>query len=69
MNQTNAPLLEHVLEFTAARHELIAQNMANVDTPGYRQKDLDTGRFYSQLQRRAVLPVRFVPMAGEAQKK
>ena len=29
MNQTNAPLLEHVLEFTAARHQLIAENMAN----------------------------------------
>jgi len=52
MNQTNAPLLEKVLEFTAARHQLIADNMANVDTPGYRQKDLDAGRFYSQLQRR-----------------
>jgi flagellar basal-body rod protein FlgB len=52
MNQTNAPLLERVLDFTAARHQLIAENMANVDTPGYRQKDLDVGRFYSQLQRR-----------------
>jgi flagellar basal-body rod protein FlgB len=52
MNQTNAPLLERVLDFTAARHELIAENMANVDTPGYRQKDLDVNRFYGQLQRR-----------------
>lgn len=52
MNQTNAPLLERVLEFTAARHQLIAENMANVDTPGYRQKDLDVGRFYGQLRRR-----------------
>ncbi len=52
MNQTNAPLLERVLEFTAARHQLIADNMANVDTPGYRQKDLDADGFYSQLQRR-----------------
>src|SRR5690348_740304 len=52
MNQTNAPLLERVLDFTAARHELIAENMANVDTPGYRHKDLDVNRFYGQLQRR-----------------
>ena len=39
MNQTNGPLLEQVLEFTAARHRLIAENMANVDTPGYLQKE------------------------------
>jgi flagellar basal-body rod protein FlgB len=52
MNQTNAPLLEQVLEFTAARHRLIAENMANVDTPGYRQKDLDVDRFQSMLRDR-----------------
>src|SRR5438270_182911 len=61
MNQTNAPLLEHVLEFTAARHQLIAENMANVDTPGYRQKDLDVGRFYGQLQRRVAERQEAVP--------
>ena len=52
MNQTNGPLLEQVLEFTAARHRLIAENMANVDTPGYRQKDLDVDRFQGMLRDR-----------------
>src|SRR5690349_15417664 len=52
MNQTNGPLLEQVLEFTAARHRLIAENMANVDTPGYRQKDLDVKRFQGMLRDR-----------------
>jgi flagellar basal-body rod protein FlgB len=51
MNQTNAPLLEKVLQFTAARHRLIAENIANVDTPGYVQKDLDVRRFNAMLGR------------------
>jgi flagellar basal-body rod protein FlgB len=47
VNQTNAPLVERVLKFAAARHRLIAENMANVDTPGYRQKDLSAAKFYA----------------------
>ena len=52
MNQTNGPLLEQMLEFTAARHKLIAENMANVDTPDYQQKDLDVRRFQEMLRDR-----------------
>ena len=52
MNQTNGPILEQVLEFTAARHRLIAENMANVDTPGYLQKDLDAKKFQRLLRDR-----------------
>src|SRR5438270_8836748 len=52
MNQTSAPLLERVLDFTAARQKLIAENIANVDTPGYLQKDLDVERFNTMLQDR-----------------
>jgi flagellar basal-body rod protein FlgB len=53
MNQTNAPLVERVLHFAAARHNLIAENMANVDVPGYRQKDLSTDKFFALLRDRA----------------
>ena len=53
MNQTNAPLIERVLQFSSARHKLIAENMANVDTPGYRQKDLNEAKFFSLLRDRA----------------
>lgn len=52
MNQTNAPLVERVLNFAAARQNLIAQNMANVDTPGYRQKDLSEAQFFAMLRDR-----------------
>src|SRR3954453_6679446 len=36
----SGPVLEKVIQFTAARHRLIVENIANVDTPGYIQKDL-----------------------------
>src|SRR5688500_17910607 len=52
LNQGNAPLLEQMLKFTAARHNLIAENVVNASTPGYRQKDLSLGKFQSMLRDR-----------------
>src|SRR4051812_35826919 len=52
LNQGNAPLLEQMLRFTEARHRLIQENVANVDVPGYQQKDLDIDKFQSMLARR-----------------
>jgi flagellar basal-body rod protein FlgB len=49
LNQGNAPLLEQMLKFTAARHRLIAENVVNVSTPGYQQKDLDLDKFQAML--------------------
>jgi flagellar basal-body rod protein FlgB len=52
LNQGNAPLLERTLEFTAQRHRLIAENVVNVDTPNYQQKDMSLEKFQSMLRRR-----------------
>jgi flagellar basal-body rod protein FlgB len=52
LNQGNAPLLERVVDFAGARHRLIAENVVNVDTPGYRQKDLSVDAFQSMLRDR-----------------
>ena len=52
LNQGNAPLLERTLEFTAARHRLIAENVVNVDTPNYQQKDMSLETFQAMLRRR-----------------
>ena len=52
LNQTNAPLLERVVKFAAARQKLIAEDIANVDTPGFRQKDLDPAQFMALLRQR-----------------
>ena len=52
LDQGNAPLLEQMLRFTAARHRLIAENVVNVDTPDYRQKDLSPEKFHALLRSR-----------------
>src|SRR5438477_8977874 len=52
LNEGNAPLLEQMLRFTAERHRLLAENVANIDTPLYRQKDLSTEKFQAQLRER-----------------
>jgi len=41
-------LLQRYLDLTAFRQGLVASNVANVDTPGYRTRDVD---FQAELQR------------------
>jgi flagellar basal-body rod protein FlgB len=53
INQGNAPLLEQMLEFSAARHKLLAENIVNASTPGYVQKDMSLPRFQELLRQRA----------------
>ncbi len=45
INQTSVPVLDQMMQFAAARHELIVHNIANIDTPGYRALDLDVKEF------------------------
>jgi flagellar basal-body rod protein FlgB len=72
LNSGNAPVLEASMRFAAARHRLIQENVANVDTPGYLQKDLSVDKFQAMLrdrveQRRAHAPgtVSFDDVKGE----
>lgn len=37
--------------FTYERHKVLADNVANIDTPGYRARDLSTARFNELLDR------------------
>lgn len=43
------PTLERMIQFTGQRHQLIAHNIANLDTPYYKPIDLDTQAFQDQL--------------------
>ncbi len=52
LNQTGAPALERLLSFTEARQGLIADDIANVDSQNYRQKDLSVERFQQMLRQR-----------------
>ncbi len=46
---TTIPALGQTVQFAQRRHELLASNIANLDTPGYRTRDLDTGEFQDAL--------------------
>lgn len=47
-----APLIEKMVRFTGARHEVLAENIVNASTPGYQQKDLSLPAFQKALSRR-----------------
>ncbi len=48
-NSTTIPALEQTMLFAQKRHELLAGNVANYDTPDYRARDLDIGDFQNAL--------------------
>jgi len=48
-NSTSLPALEQTAIFTQRRHEVLAGNLANLDTPDYRAKDLQVDRFQDAL--------------------
>ncbi len=47
---TSIPVLGEVLNFAQARHTVLAGNIANVNTPGYRLRDLNEGQFQQRLK-------------------
>lgn len=53
VNSGNAPLVEQMVRFTEKRHNVIAENIANIDTPMYQQKDISPGKFQAALRERA----------------
>lgn len=49
-NSTTIPVLEQMVDFAQARHTVLAGNLANLDTPGYRVRDLSQKAFEGQLK-------------------
>ena len=49
-NSTTIPALGEVLNFAQARHTVLAGNIANVNTPGYRLRDLSQTEFQQKLK-------------------
>jgi flagellar basal-body rod protein FlgB len=47
---TTIPVLEQVVNFAQTRHSLLAGNLANLDTPGYKVRDLSPQAFESKLK-------------------
>lgn len=44
------PVLEQLVNFAQSRHNVLASNVANIDTPGYRTRDLSTDQFQAKLK-------------------
>ncbi|NLX55975.1 MAG: flagellar basal body rod protein FlgB [Planctomycetaceae bacterium] len=49
-NNTTIPVLQEVLSFSQARHNVLAGNIANADTPGYLVRDLSVDTFQERLK-------------------
>jgi len=49
-NATTIPALGEVVNFAQARHTVLAGNIANVNTPGYRLRDLSPTEFQQRLK-------------------
>jgi flagellar basal-body rod protein FlgB len=60
---TTIPILEQVVNFSQARHEVLAGNIANIDTPGYVARDMSVADFESRLKK-AIEESRKSPLVG-----
>ncbi len=49
-NSSTIPVLEQLVQFTQARHEVLAGNVANLETPGYVARDLSVADFQARLK-------------------
>ena len=47
---TTVPVLQEVMSFAQARHTVLAGNIANIDTPGYKARDLSLEDFQTRLK-------------------
>ncbi|MBN2579319.1 MAG: flagellar basal body rod protein FlgB [Pirellulales bacterium] len=48
-DSTTIPILQEVVTFAEARHTLLAGNIANLDTPGYKARDFSVDDFQQRL--------------------
>jgi flagellar basal-body rod protein FlgB len=49
-NATTLPALQEVVGFAQARHDVLAGNVANYGTPGYKVRDLSLDNFQERLR-------------------
>lgn len=49
-NASTLPVLQETAAFTETRHGILAGNLANLDTPGYRVRDLSVETFQERLK-------------------
>ena len=59
-----ADLLKSFLDVQTRRSQVIASNIANADTPGYKAKQLEFNEFLNEAARRSELPLSRQKAAG-----
>lgn len=70
MSMIETPLLQSLARFldvSALRHTLIVSNMANIDTPGYRTRDIDFRAALEQAAGNGMEYASFHPVARPVQ--
>lgn len=50
LNRGSMPVLERVMSFTEARQQVLANNVSNLDTVGYKMQDLPEAEFSAALR-------------------
>jgi len=48
---SNTAVMDRTIQFTEARHKVLTNNIANIDTPGYKMRDLEIKQFQNDLQK------------------
>ena len=51
LNRGSMPVLQQVMSFTESRHKVLANNISNFDTVGYKMKDLPEREFMDALSK------------------
>ena len=49
LNRGSMPVLQQVMAFTQERHKVLANNISNLDTVGYKMQDLPVADFFAAL--------------------
>lgn len=49
LNHSTIPYLSETVQFAQARHNVLVGNIANLDTPGYKTRDMSVSTFQARL--------------------
>jgi len=60
------PLVENMLDWAAKRQQTLSANLANLDTPGYKAKDISFSEHLQSLSLTTTSPVHFEPVSQSA---
>ena len=57
------PLVEHMLDWTAKRQQALSANLANIDTPGYKARDISFSEHLQNLSLDTTSPTHLGPLS------